>query len=63
MTDELLQITGKSDKTVAQKILDNPRNVQKVILDNMANMMRDQISGEIFALMTDESEDLWWFAL
>lgn len=68
--NELLQITGKFDKTVAQKISVNPRNakytypdVQKVILDNMVNMMRDQISGEIFALVADESEDLWWFTL
>lgn len=63
---ELLQIIGKYDKTVAQKISDNPRNandIQNEILDIMANMIRDQVSGEIqdaeiFALMVDESKDL-----
>ena len=67
---ELLQMIGKFDKTVAQKISDNPRNakythhdIQNEILDIMANMIRDQISSEVqdaemFALMVDESKDL-----
>jgi hypothetical protein len=64
---DLLQVIGKFNKTVAQKISDNPRNakythhnIQNEILDIMANTIRDQISGEIqdsalYALMVDES--------
>ena len=51
---ELLQIIDKFDKTVAQKISDNPRNakytrhyIQNEILDIMANMNRNQIRCEM----------------
>ena len=66
---ECLQVIGKFDKTVAQEISDCPRNakythhdIQNEILDIMANMIRDQISGdtqdaELFALMVAESKD------
>lgn len=51
---ELLQVVAKFNKTVAQKISDNPRNakythhdIQNEILAIMANMNRDQISAEV----------------
>lgn len=67
---ELLNVIGKFDKTVAQKISDNPRNakythhdVQNELIEIMANMVREQISSEIeeaglFALIVDESKDV-----
>ncbi len=67
---ELLKLIGEFDKTVANKLAENPRNVRytdKDIYNKIFHIMADMVKGEIstedkktkqFTLMVDKSKAL-----